>query len=203
MNGGYDDGYRACNCFWGTTPGKLVKSLVAEVGDVTDLTVLDVGCGEGKNAAYLSKLGCRVRAIDISKHAMENARKAWGGAGNISWEVADVRDLNFGTGEYDVVVAYGLLHCMRNAVQIHEVVRKLQIATRPTGYNLICALNDRFQQLDAHPGLRPCLIGHEHYLALYSSWELIYNTDADLIESHPHNLIEHRHSLTRILARKQ
>jgi 2-polyprenyl-3-methyl-5-hydroxy-6-metoxy-1,4-benzoquinol methylase len=202
VNGGYDDGYRACPCFWGTTPGSLVESLVSELGDLSELTVLDVGCGEGKNAAYLAKLGCRVHASDISELALENAKKAWGGMSNITWEIADVRDVSFGTNEYDIVLAYGLLHCMQNAGQIDDTVRRLQVATRPAGFNVVCALNDRFQQLDAHPGLEPCLMGHEHYIALYSSWELIRASDSDLIESHPHNLIEHRHSLTRILARK-
>jgi hypothetical protein len=27
MNGGYDDGYRNCSCFWGVDPGSFVKLL--------------------------------------------------------------------------------------------------------------------------------------------------------------------------------
>jgi SAM-dependent methyltransferase len=202
VNGGYDDGYRGCPCFWGTTPGSLVQYLTDEVENVAEFTVLDVGCGEGKNASYLSKLGCHVRAIDISELALGNAAKAWGSVPNIAWEVADVRDLHFSPGAYGVILAYGLLHCLQNLEEIDDTVKKLQVATRSGGYNIICALNDRFQQLEAHPGLEPCLVGHEHYLGLYSSWQVLRATDSDLKESHPHNLIEHRHSLTRILARK-
>jgi 2-polyprenyl-3-methyl-5-hydroxy-6-metoxy-1,4-benzoquinol methylase len=202
VNGGYDDGYAACPCFWGTTPGSFVESLVRVAGNLTNLTVLDAGCGEGKNAAYLAKLGCQVRAIDISELALRNARKSWDGLSHVSWEAADVRNLCFGTSEYDIVLAYGLLHCLNNVREIDDTVGKLQNATRPSGYNVLCALNHRFQQLDAHPGLVPCLVQHQHYLRLYSSWQLIRASDSDLVESHPHNLVEHRHSLTRILARK-
>ena len=202
MNGGYDDGYKACPCFWGKTPGSMVKQLASELQDLTGLTVLDMGCGEGKNAAFLANLGCLVRAVDISEFAIGNAKRAWGDVLNITWEVGDVRNLSFGPGQYNIVLAYGLLHCFRNEEEINDTVRKLQMATRPAGFNIVCALNDRFQQLDAHPGLEPCLVAHGRFLGLYSSWHLIRATDSDLIESHPHNLLEHRHSMTRILARK-
>lgn len=202
MNGGYDAGYKACPCFWGKTPGSLVEALVRNIGNLADLTVLDVGCGEGKNAAHLAKLGCRVRAVDVSELALKNAKSAWDGGYGVSWETADVRELRLTACEYDIVIAYGLLHCLRNVSEIDATAKKLQLATRAGGYNILCALNLRYQELDAHPGLNPCLVQHEHYLELYSAWQLVIATDSDLIESHPHNLIEHRHSLTRILARK-
>jgi len=202
MNGGYDAGYRACPCFWGKKPGTLVTALASEIKDRTHLSVLDVGCGEGKNAVYLASLGCRVRALDISEFALENAKTAWNGTSSVSWEIGDVRELQLNTNEYDVVVAYGLLHCLNTVEEIDSTVQRFQLATRSGGYNIVCAFNLRYQELHAHPGLNPCLVAHEHYLALYEGWQLILATDSDLIESHPHNLIEHRHSLTRILARK-
>ena len=53
--GGYDDGYRNCPCFWGTEPGSLRKSCCAiHVVSVSRASpMLDAGCGEGKNAAFL------------------------------------------------------------------------------------------------------------------------------------------------------
>jgi ubiquinone/menaquinone biosynthesis C-methylase UbiE len=202
VNGGYDAGYEACPCFWGKTPGSLVEALVSNIGNLSNLTVLDVGCGEGKNAAFLAKLGCRVRAVDVSDLALRNAKNAWDGGYDVCWENADVRELHLEPSKYDIVIAYGLLHCLRNVDEIDETIKKLQLATKPRGYNILCAFNIRYQELDAHPGLSPCLIQHQHYLDPYSSWQLVVATDSDLIESHPHNLIEHRHSLTRILARK-
>ena len=76
-SGGYDDGYRACGCFWGLQPGSLVVRLVQHVHTPADLAVLDAGCGEGKNAIHLARLGAKVRGIDVCPLAIENARKAW------------------------------------------------------------------------------------------------------------------------------
>ena len=69
MNGGYDAGYIACPCFWGRSPGSLVRLLDKYIVDFSGMEVLDAGCGEGKNAAFLSQRGARVRAIDVSEAA--------------------------------------------------------------------------------------------------------------------------------------
>ncbi|WP_344974937.1 class I SAM-dependent methyltransferase [Streptosporangium fragile] len=42
--------------------------------------VLDVGCGEGRNAVRLARRGARVLAMDVSAAALENGAKAWGGS---------------------------------------------------------------------------------------------------------------------------
>src|SRR5690242_3361911 len=86
--GGYDEGYRACPCFWGTTPGSLVLEL-AETVPLAGSSVLDLGCGEGKNAAWLAERGCSVRAVDVSQLAIANARQAFRGA-DVDWVVDDV-----------------------------------------------------------------------------------------------------------------
>lgn len=77
MEGGYDEGYRICKCFWGTDPGRLVKHIEQYIDYFSGLMVLDVGCGEGKNAIYLSRLGAKVHAIDISERGIFNAKAAW------------------------------------------------------------------------------------------------------------------------------
>ena len=48
-----------------------------------DLRVLDLGCGEGKNAAFLASRGALVEAIDSSELALANARSAWPSAENV------------------------------------------------------------------------------------------------------------------------
>src|SRR6266849_156523 len=77
-DGGYEDGYRACDCFWGRQPGSLIQKLLEYVFEPAGMTVLDTGCGEGRNAIYLARLGANVRAVDISsRRAIANAQRAW------------------------------------------------------------------------------------------------------------------------------
>lgn len=202
MTGGYDDGYRECDCFWGRDPASLLAILSRTITDYHGLAALDVGCGEGKNTAYLLERGARVRSVDISPYAIANARAAWPAIRSDQWEQGDVRCLTLPEGEVDIVVAYGLLHCLRSQSEVAEVVHTLQRATRPGGFHVVCAFNSRLQELEAHPGLRPCLLDHGAYVGFYRAWEVVLESNADIAEIHPHNGISHRHALTRIIARK-
>jgi tellurite methyltransferase len=200
-SGGYEEGYAACCCFWGRDPGSLVTRLLGKLPDVTAFHVLDAGCGEGKNAHAFAKRGAKVTAVDCSALALHNALIAWPGQA-IEWVQADVRSLAWTSGEFDVVIVYGLLHCFQNYSEIETVVSRLQDSTRVGGRHVLCSFNARWQDLSAHKGFMPCLISHEAYLKLYSSWTIEEASDDDLHETHPHNCIQHVHSLTRLIARK-
>jgi SAM-dependent methyltransferase len=201
MNGGYDAGYKACPCFWGREPGSLVRKLEALIGDFTKLEVLDVGCGEGKNASFLTTKGARVRAVDVSRYAIENGKKTFGTPPGLSWEVGDVRTVELEVFTYDIVVAYGLLHCLASEAEVLGTIKRLKSATKLGGFNIVCCFNDRYQDLSAHPGLTPTLLTHSGIVDAYRDWEIIVSTDSDLVEAHPDNEISHRHSLTRLIAR--
>jgi len=203
MNGGYDGGYKACPCFWGRHPGSLIGWLENHLQDFSGLSVLDAGCGEGKNAIYMARKGCTVQAIDISKLAILNARHAWHDYDDISWEVTDIRSLPLDAKRYDVVIAYGLLHCLSSQSEVESVIRKLQGATKPGGYNVVCAFNDQNQEMeDAHPGFSPVLLSHSAYLNHYDDWQIVYETNEALHEVHPHNNVPHSHSITRLVAKR-
>lgn len=202
MDGGYDSGYKACPCFWGIDPGKLVRQLATIIPRLKGLSVLDAGCGEGKNAAFFAKHDALVTAIDISELAISHAKTLWPAYPKIGWHVRDIADWTVAGDAYDIVIAYGLFHCLRSHREIKETITRLQSATKQGGFHAVVALNSRFQDLRAHPELNPCLIAHSGYIDLYSDWAILSEEDANLTETHPHNGIQHTHALTRILARK-
>ena len=202
-SGGYDSGYRACRCFWGPDPGSLVRRFVSDCTNLSGLHVLDVGCGEGKNAVFLAQRGAVVHAMDVSPWAIENAQRNFGSVPNVTWAVADVREVELLPDAYDLVVAYGVFHCLRDFDDVRRVVNRLQRCTRMNGHHIVCSFNNRDQDLEqAHPGFRPCLLSHASYVDLYCDWNPLFISDSDLIETHPHNNIEHRHSMTRLIARR-
>jgi tellurite methyltransferase len=194
-----DAGYSACPCFWGTAPSSLVQ-LLSGMTDIDGLVILDAGCGEGKNAAFASARGASVLAVDISHVALQHGRQQWPDL-TIEWSQADIQSLSLSPRTFDVVIAYGLLHCLTGEDEITMVVRNLQESTKPGGFHCVCALNARAQRLGkAHAGFDPCLLPHAAYADLYEDWKVIVSTDSDLSETHPHDGIRHTHSLTRLLA---
>lgn len=200
--GPYDEGYKACSCFWGTQPSSYVRKLKERLGNLSGLKVLDAGCGEGKNSVYLASFGATVKAYDISAHALTNARTNWGTPNNISWELGDVTRAPIESELYDIVVMYGLLHCLASKASIENLILRMQKSVRPGGYHVVCCFNSRSQDLSAHPGFSPCLLDHSDYLSFYSTWTILEESDSDISETHPNNNILHTHSLTRILSKK-
>lgn len=203
MAGGYDFGYEATRCLWGDDPGRLIRTLSERLGTFVDLDVLDAGCGEGKNSAFLVQRGANAVAIDISSAALRNGRQRWGTRSRIRWVHGDARTDRVLDREYDVVIAYGLLHCIRGAAGVSRLLRRLQHATRERGYLALCAFNDRSQDLSGHPpDFKPTLLPHRWYASRFDTWEIISCTDEDIREVHPPLNVPHHHSLTRILARR-
>ncbi len=200
--GAYDEGYIRCSCFWGTSPGRFVKKLGEFVSSPDGMRVLDAGCGEGKNAIFLSNMGAEVVAVDISPHAINNAHKLWKNHDEVSWIVDDVRRFAVEHLDFDIIIAYGLFHCFKNAREIEDTVQRLKQATKPNGYHVVCCFNDRRQDLSGHPNFKPCLLDHSHILSLYSDWNILASSDEDLWETHPHNNIPHSHSISRLIAQK-
>lgn len=203
MDGGYEDCYKACDCFWGTRPGSLILQLKDVVRSFAGLRVLDAGCGEGKNAVYLAGLGASVDAFDLSERAVAHATSLWTGYPSVNWKVADARSIPLPADSYDLVIAYGLLHCLRDRHEVVDLARRLMGCTRRTGFHVVCTFNDRHQELDAHPGFSPVLLPHTFYESLYAGWSIIHSSDTDLHETHPHNNVPHTHSMTRLIARKE
>ena len=157
MDGGYDDGYRRCPCFWGTTPGTLVRLLAHMVPSFEGFQILDAGCGEGKNAIFFAQRGAAVKAIDVSALALQNAYTAWDLDKRqlCSWELGNVQNMVISTAFYDVIVAYGLLHCLPDQISVSTTIEKFRAGTKLGGYNIIVAFNARSQDLRYSSWLLP------------------------------------------------
>lgn len=204
--GGYDAGYRECPCFWGEQEGSLVRN-VESLTTLVGARALDIGAGEGKNSVFLARKGCFVDAVDVSDLAIQNGQRHWGSVPNIRWEVADadqfLRTAIAEKRRYRLVVAYGLLHCLRDAAQIESTIARMLEVTEDNGLHVVCAFNVRRQELEtAHPGFAPTLLPHCKYLEFYSHHQILHASDSDLSEIHPNNLVHHTHSLTRMIVRK-
>lgn len=199
INGGYEDGYQASRCFWGTSAGSLVSSYL-EVNRVNGLRVLDLGCGEGKNANAFAVAGATVDAVDCSAKAIANGQAAFSEK-KITWIVSDALSHLKGCTYYDIIVMYGLLHCLPSCAAIAEMVHAALKKTNSAGLHFVVAFNDGPHDLSAHPNFSPTLASHKFFLVQYREQTVVMETNSVIHESHPHNNIPHFHSLTRIVAR--
>lgn len=79
----WDERYAAAEQIWSGDPN---GALVAEVGDLTPGTALDVGCGEGADAVWLARRGWQVTGLDVSRVALDRAEQHAREAGvTVAW----------------------------------------------------------------------------------------------------------------------
>lgn len=78
------------------------------------MEVLEVGCGTGTTALIHAPFVKHIRAVDISARMLEIARaKATEqGINNVTFEQADIDDLDAVDGAYDAVMAHSILHLL-------------------------------------------------------------------------------------------
>ncbi len=201
-DGGYDIGYKQCSSFWGTNPGSLILKLDDEFKAYQGKSVLDIGCGEGKNAVYFAEKGSFVDAYDISEFALINASKVCSKYPSIILRQSDALDIPYPEGKYDVIIAYGLFHCFKDKESVEIVLNLCLKSLTAGGLFIICAFNNREHDLSAHPGFKPLLLKHSFYTEYFSNNTIVFESDEDLHETHPHNNIPHMHSMTRLIIRK-
>lgn len=127
---------------WGDEPSVLaraaVRFLAAAVSDPAALRVLDLGCGEGRDARHLwRRLGCSVLGVDSSAPAIELARDA--APEGPALEFACRSFAGLAVGGFDIVYASNLYQILEPALR-GELVRTARAALAPGGYLMLGTL---------------------------------------------------------------
>ena len=81
-----------------------VGFLVARLGLAPGARILDVGCGPGRHAHALGRLGYEVVGVDISERFVALARENTPTGAAVRFERADARELTF-DAEFDAVIS--------------------------------------------------------------------------------------------------
>lgn len=111
---------------------------LAQSGEIVG-TVLDVGCGTGENALYLSGLGHEVTAIDTAQEAIEKARrKSLARRIRVNFRLTDALALPCLGMTFDSVIDSGLFHLWSDEERV-EFVNNLGAVLVPGGrYFMLC-----------------------------------------------------------------
>jgi SAM-dependent methyltransferase len=109
-----------------TTP--VAARLVRHAGVTQGIRVLDVGCGTGVVAITAAQLGAHVQACDLTPQLLERAREnARIAEVEIEFREADVEELPFGDGQFDMVISqFAHIFAPRPEVAIREMLRVLR-----------------------------------------------------------------------------
>ena len=110
------------------------------------MSVLDAGCGYGRNIVYLLRQGCKVFAIDENPEGVDHVRRL---AAELApalplenFRVSPIERMSFANGFADVVLCNSVLHFARSEDQFRAMLAELWRVLRPGGM-MFCRLGSR------------------------------------------------------------
>ena len=109
-------------------------------------TVLDAGCGYGRNLVHLLRQGCRVFALDEDAEGVEHVRRLSDALGTglppENFQAGQIDRMPFPDALADVVLCNAVLHFARDEDHFRAMLAELWRVVKPGGM-LFCRLGSR------------------------------------------------------------
>ena len=179
-------------------------------GNITaGMTVLDAGCGYGRNLVHLLREGCRVLALDADPKAVDHVRQLSAalatGLPAENFQVGQIEAMPFADGIADVVLCNSVLHFSRDEDHFRAQVSELWRVLRPGGM-LFCRLGSRIG-MDFEP-VRANIFrvgdGSEWFLVDEDMLlELIEELNAVLVDPLKTTIVQDYRCMTTVVLRKR
>ena len=140
----YDDRYRQVHAqqlqWFHDDPTSIVMDTIRENGISQNCNILELGCGEGRDAYPLLKKGYCLQATDISPAAISFAQKKWPEFAD-SFTVLDCVNGKV-TEKFDFIYAVAVVHMLVEDHDRDGFYRFIQEHLKPDGIALICSMGD-------------------------------------------------------------
>ncbi len=138
-------------------------------------TVLDAGCGTGRNLLYFLKSGIQVYGVDRDPEAIAQLKKLSKAFPHINPEknfsIASVEQLPFENESFDLVISAAVLHFAENLEHFEAMLTSMWRVLKPGGYF--------FCRLASTIGIESLIhfIGNDQYMLPDGSVRFLVNQD--------------------------
>lgn len=108
----------------------LIDYAAARLGGARSARLLDIGCGAGRNAVPLARLGWRVAGTDSSQPMLRAAAAREGGH-HLHLVNAEMAALPIRSASIDLIVAHGIWNLARSGAEFRAALREAARVARP------------------------------------------------------------------------
>ena len=106
----YDEKYTSEDSYWGNLPSSMARIFFQKHLSGSDLKLLDIGCGEGRDSIFFAQNGYQVTGFDASEVGVKKSiEQAKGLNLSIHFFQADINQYRLETN-FDVIFSSGALH---------------------------------------------------------------------------------------------
>jgi len=201
MNNYYDRRYDQEDYYWGVKPSATCYKILDLVPADHTIKLLDVGCGEGRNAVFFASRGFDVTAFDTSPIGVEKTKRL-ANKSQVQLEVfvADINDFRL-SETFDVIFSTGVLQYIPMEMR-SEIVGNYRRFTSPNGINALSVFVKKpfiagapDAESTSHSWISGELLTH------YRDWRIEFTSEEifDCMSSG----VPHQHAISRVIARKE
>ena len=198
----YDQKYAGQEYYWGMNPSVLCDKVLEIIrpGPNFHPKLLDIGCGEGRNAVYFAKHGFEVTGLDLSLVGLEKTKRYAEQTGvQVNTIHADVITYEL-EDMFDVIFSTGTLHYLPPAIR-KERFCNYKEHTSNGGIIAISVLVEK-PFIPRAPDAEETAFHFKsgELMSYFWDWEILYAIEEifDCMSSG----IPHKHAVNRIIAKK-
>ena len=196
----YEKWYECEGYYWGTEPADFCNELIKLCPPSGEKKVLDIGCGEGKDAVYMATKGYKVTAFDLTENGI---RKTLRLAKEKEVEInAYVDDINtFETDEqFDIIFSSGTVQYLfdKNKRTFFEKISRI---TKKNGFVFFNVFVEKpFLELPPDWDIEEKMWRSGELFSFFPEWKFI-RIDETIFEDNS-NGIPHYHCMDTIICKK-
>lgn len=132
----YEERYKADGYYWGLRPSDMCYEVMKLCPPQRPLRLLDVACGEGKNAVFFARNGYNVTAFDAESTGLDKARRLAEQVGaQINFLQANMLDFRLDS-DFDIIFCTGALHYIPQEHR-EEILTNYQMHTTTGGLHAL------------------------------------------------------------------
>lgn len=196
----YEEEYKNEGYYWGIVPSKMCLRVLDILPPSRHIKLLDIGCGEGKDAVFFARNGYDVTAFDISDAGIEKTKSLAEKVGvNVKVFKADILDFRLDTN-FDVLFSSGVLHYIKPQIR-EELFKNYKQFTNKNGLHVFNVFIQK-PFIDPAPEKEPTAckwISGELFMH-YHDW-LIKDCNEVIFDCNSLG-IPHKHAMNKIIVQK-
>lgn len=196
----YEKLYECDGYYWGTEPAGFLDQIAALRSPGKEITVLDIGCGEGKDAVYMASKGYSVTAFDITNSGVNKTKRLAMERGvSVIAFVDDINTFEIDQ-QFDIIYSTGTIQYLADD-QKRVFFEKINQMTKPHGLHYFNVFVEKpFLALPPDWDREEKMWKTGELFSYYSDWK-IHSIDEIIFEDHS-NGQPHYHCMDMILAEK-